>query len=141
MCHALARETSGSDFISQPCIYCQIDDSSDEYHEARFIPEDSTSLDQIYAAFSECASLNPDPIEEEEGEWIYNEDEVNASNQSRLSHLENIFQEPTPDQLQQMFLNGQQGQFDDPNEQSETQEETTENNGPHNKKQKNEDME
>ncbi len=42
-------------------------------------------LDAIYQAFSEGALLNPDPESDGEGDFIFNEEEVNqATNQNRL---------------------------------------------------------
>ncbi len=82
MCHALARDTSNADVIPRPCIYCQLDDPNDELHEVWFVPEDDpATLDDMFAAFTYSASLNPDPVEEDEGNFYYNEDEVgHASN-------------------------------------------------------------
>jgi len=117
MCHALARET-GNHFMDA-CVYCQLDSESDEdVHEVRFVPHNVQDLERIYQAFSECALMNPDPDEEGEGEFVYNEAEVNGGT---LERLESLFVMPTAEQLQlwqqeqqAQGLNGVElGQFDD----------------------------
>jgi nucleotide-sensitive chloride channel 1A len=91
MCHALSRETGS--LSQKPCIYAQmgksycwssivicVDNDDEETCEARFIPEDSDKVEAIYTAFSECAAMNPDPIEEDEGNFFYNADEMDPCN-------------------------------------------------------------
>eukprot|EP01116_Phalansterium_solitarium_P001165 TRINITY_DN10946_c0_g1_i1.p1 TRINITY_DN10946_c0_g1~~TRINITY_DN10946_c0_g1_i1.p1 ORF type:complete len:209 (+),score=47.22 TRINITY_DN10946_c0_g1_i1:28-627(+) len=73
ICHAIARGGTFEHFQS-PSIYCQLE--STDLYEARFVPEDSNALDTMFKAFSECASMNPDPIEEDEGDFFYDADEV-----------------------------------------------------------------
>lgn len=118
MCHAIARETSSE--IPQPCIYCQLDTDSDEYHDARFVPEQADQLENIYQALSRGAELNPDPVQDDEGQWICNEedlDSLNAPQSATLAHLESVFQVPPG------FAFGAPGQFDDAPEDQEMAEE------------------
>lgn len=104
--HAISRDPEA---FPKPCIYTQIDtgDSDDDddeetvddnqhermdgvvaennlsvISEMRLIPQDPSSLDQIFKVLCDCAALNPDPEGEREGEgeWIYNEDEVGEAN-------------------------------------------------------------
>jgi hypothetical protein len=84
MCHAIARAGSFADF-QYSCIYCQLDSAEDEVHEMRFVPEDSSTLEKIYTAFSECALLNPDPHSEDEGDFFFNEDEITAAQSATLA--------------------------------------------------------
>jgi len=82
-------------------------------------PQDNNQLvDQLYQAFSEGALLNPDPQEEGEGEFIFNEDEVHQGNGvSTLQHLEDVFQMPSSEELDKLLENN--GQFADPDEDEE----------------------
>lgn len=75
--HALASNAS---VHARPCIYCHLDASADNdaLRELRFVPADTTQLAAIFEAFNEGAALNPDPVNEMEGEgdWVFNDDEV-----------------------------------------------------------------
>ncbi|KAE8726539.1 Chloride conductance regulatory protein ICln [Hibiscus syriacus] len=46
--------------------------------EMRLIPSDTSQLDTLFHVFSECAELNPEPIEEgeEEHDWIFSADQL-----------------------------------------------------------------
>lgn len=132
MCHAISREPTTH--FSHSCIYCQLDIDDPNYFEARFVPEgtnsffdfseikltlsslDSSSLTNIYEALCECAALNPDPVEEDEGEFFFNEDEVNfgAEQAKTLEHLESVFTMPTQEELDTLLQN--QEQFEDAEE-------------------------
>ncbi|KAG5393842.1 hypothetical protein IGI04_023805 [Brassica rapa subsp. trilocularis] len=95
--HAVSRDQEA---YSSPCIYTQIEVEEDEdededeededdtestgaldlskIREMRLVPSDSTQLDTLFDVFCECAELNPEPIEEEEGEhnWVFSADQV-----------------------------------------------------------------
>ncbi|GLT49261.1 hypothetical protein SLA2020_228300 [Shorea laevis] len=91
--HAVSRDPEA---YSSPCIYSQIEtedgedesDGSDSENnevldlskvtEMRLIPSDAGQLDTLFQIFSECAELNPDPIEEdEEGHgWVFSADQL-----------------------------------------------------------------
>ncbi|KAI0709861.1 regulator of volume decrease after cellular swelling-domain-containing protein [Earliella scabrosa] len=69
--HAISRAESG------PSIYCQLDepsaaDATEEDEDATsmrelvIIPKDSSALEPIFESLSLCASLHPDPNEEDE---------------------------------------------------------------------------
>ncbi|KAI1797484.1 regulator of volume decrease after cellular swelling-domain-containing protein [Ganoderma leucocontextum] len=70
--HAISRAAAG------PSIYCQLDDPStadapddeeegaSKMRELIIIPKDPSSLEQIFESLSLCASLHPDPNEEDE---------------------------------------------------------------------------
>eukprot|EP00191_Tetraselmis_sp_GSL018_P010728 CAMPEP_0177618470 /NCGR_PEP_ID=MMETSP0419_2-20121207/25598_1 /TAXON_ID=582737 /ORGANISM="Tetraselmis sp., Strain GSL018" /LENGTH=145 /DNA_ID=CAMNT_0019117381 /DNA_START=280 /DNA_END=717 /DNA_ORIENTATION=+ len=89
--HALSRDTEA---FERPCIYVQLDcepvesESEDEppttetyfeVSEFRISPADVESLESLYGAISECATLNPDTdMDDEEGDFYYDEEEVEA---------------------------------------------------------------
>jgi nucleotide-sensitive chloride channel 1A len=138
MCHALAREPSFH--FTKACVYCQLDSDDEQFHELRFVPQQQQQLDAIYKAFSECAALNPDEELEGEGDFIYNEDEVQQG-MDRLAHMERVFQMPTPEELDRMLApTGQQqngngshrsngivaGQFEDVDEEEEEEDDEME---------------
>jgi hypothetical protein len=116
-CHAVARAHSFEGF-AQACLYCQFDTDADEFYDARFVPEDASALDNIYKAFSEGAALNPDPIEETEGDFYFNEEEVysNPEVAERMQHFESVFNMPTPQEMDQLLEGTEEGQFDDADE-------------------------
>jgi len=72
--HAVSRGESG------PSIYCQLDegygqanggpsaneDEDSEMRELTIVPKNSDSLEPIFEALSQCASLHPDPHSEED---------------------------------------------------------------------------
>eukprot|EP01089_Gocevia_fonbrunei_P021711 TRINITY_DN8528_c0_g1_i1.p1 TRINITY_DN8528_c0_g1~~TRINITY_DN8528_c0_g1_i1.p1 ORF type:complete len:179 (-),score=39.94 TRINITY_DN8528_c0_g1_i1:42-578(-) len=73
--HAVSTDTSSFPF---PCIYSQLSSDDEEYNECRFVPGNHSldSVNLIYNAMCEGAALNPDPEEEGEGDFFYNENEV-----------------------------------------------------------------
>ncbi|KAG8381479.1 hypothetical protein BUALT_Bualt06G0126100 [Buddleja alternifolia] len=91
--HAVSRDPEA---YPSPCIYSQIetgaeDDDSDgsdsegddslnlsKISEMRLVPSDPNQLETLFGIFCECAELNPDPIEEEEGEhnWVFSADQL-----------------------------------------------------------------
>ncbi|MCO5609702.1 hypothetical protein L7F22_063934 [Adiantum nelumboides] len=96
--HAISRDPEA---YPLPCIYTQIeaddefdygDDAGDELsdyqdsndlsrvQEMRLVPSDPSVLDNLFKVLCDCALLNPDPVEEHEGEgeWFFNEEEVLA---------------------------------------------------------------
>ncbi|KAI7751577.1 hypothetical protein M8C21_004143 [Ambrosia artemisiifolia] len=92
--HAVSRDP---DAYSSPCIYSQIDTGDEEEDdesessdsesdetldiskitEMRLVPSDPNQLDALFEVFSECAELNPEPVEEEEEEhnWVFSADQ------------------------------------------------------------------
>ncbi|KAK1415356.1 hypothetical protein QVD17_31137 [Tagetes erecta] len=90
--HAVSRDPEA---FPSPCIYTQIDtgDEDDESEssdsesdetldlskidEMRLVPSDPNQLDALFEVFSECAELNPEPVEEDEQEhnWIFSADQ------------------------------------------------------------------
>ena len=113
--HAVSRDATDGGF-SKPCIYAQIEgppphdatetsgeapttacdedereeeqDTFDEMTEARFAPDDSARLDELFRALCDCAALNPDDDADDDddvydgglgggaGDFYYDEDEV-----------------------------------------------------------------
>ncbi|KAL3521439.1 hypothetical protein ACH5RR_019588 [Cinchona calisaya] len=91
--HAVSRDPEA---YPSPCIYTQIEngieedeseDSDSESNEAlnlskitemRLVPSDPDQLDTLFEIFCECAELNPEPIDEEEGEhnWVFSADQL-----------------------------------------------------------------
>jgi nucleotide-sensitive chloride channel 1A len=94
--HAISRDP-------KPCIYLQLEDDNegdfigaadgaqalateaDEEEEEeegevnpeiRIVPSDPASVEEIFKALCECAALNPDPEEEGEGDFYFDEGEV-----------------------------------------------------------------
>ncbi|KAJ3189549.1 hypothetical protein HK101_008915 [Irineochytrium annulatum] len=125
--HAISRGENDP-VARRPCIYCQLgsavvvderaselrgeptakatedsdaEEEGDETCEMRIVPDDAESLDAIYQALSECATLHPDPdyVDEDEndgdaGAWMYSAqdtDELSATGQAALRHLESVF--------------------------------------------------
>ncbi|CAO3641282.1 unnamed protein product [Cunninghamella blakesleeana] len=108
--HAISRQNG------EPSIYCQLDaglffptqqvaeeDKEDTVTELNFTPIDTESLEDIYLALSECASLHPDQEfmaeqdEFEDEEYYTNpgdESELNEVQQAALRHLESVFEQP-----------------------------------------------
>lgn len=125
MCHALAREKSFH--FNFPCVYCQLDSEDETFHEMRFVPSNDTDLTSMYRAFSDCAAMNPDPEEEGEGDFVFDENEVaqGVENERRLQHLENVFQMPSNEQLEQMN-NHSNGRYDDVEDEEEEEEQQQE---------------
>ncbi|XVE58691.1 hypothetical protein DITRI_Ditri04bG0189300 [Diplodiscus trichospermus] len=91
--HAVSRDPEA---YPSPCIYTQIETEADEDEsedldsennealdlskvtEMRLIPSDASHLDTLFRMLSECAELNPEPIEEgEEGHnWVFSADQL-----------------------------------------------------------------
>ncbi|KAG1677561.1 hypothetical protein FOA52_014459 [Chlamydomonas sp. UWO 241] len=87
--HAISRDTSSG---SQPCIYLQLDNGSEQMQEEhdeeaeagvepeiRLVPGDESKLDDLFKAMCDCAALNPDENGGEadgEGEFFFDEAEV-----------------------------------------------------------------
>ncbi|OQR83531.1 hypothetical protein ACHHYP_14574 [Achlya hypogyna] len=124
--HAISRDVSS---FPEPCLYCHLD-IEDDVQEVRFVPEDNTkTLQAMFDAFSASAALNPDDeddgprphgrsrtqacmIDDEEGEWIYNEDEVAAGAEQMdiAAHLDSILK------VSPAITGSVAGQFDDADE-------------------------
>ncbi|XP_073043694.1 chloride conductance regulatory protein ICln-like isoform X1 [Primulina eburnea] len=92
--HAVSRDP---ETYPSPCIYAQIesgaeddemDDSDSDSNnnldlskitEMRLVPSDPNQVDTLFAIFCECAELNPDPIEDDDGEghnWNFGADQL-----------------------------------------------------------------
>eukprot|EP00123_Amoebidium_parasiticum_P009001 comp19146_c0_seq1/m.21819 comp19146_c0_seq1/g.21819 ORF comp19146_c0_seq1/g.21819 comp19146_c0_seq1/m.21819 type:complete len:241 (-) comp19146_c0_seq1:270-992(-) len=134
VCHATCKDTAN---FPHPCLYCHLDtdgqaeeQGSDEEEEAgqeaeptvselRFVPENQAALDAMFQAMSECQALHPDPDEDamdEEEDMFYTADNIEeleahlqADQQAArtLRHLEDVFQLPTPQQLDALLQQGQ----------------------------------
>ncbi|RDX63493.1 Chloride conductance regulatory protein ICln [Mucuna pruriens] len=104
--HAVSRDPEA---YPLPCLYTQIDaeeadddqSDSDSNHiqqdlsnvtEMRLIPSDPTQLDALFAIFCQCAELNPEPNDDEEGEehdWVFSADQMEdeeAEDEGYISH-------------------------------------------------------
>jgi nucleotide-sensitive chloride channel 1A len=70
---------------------------------------------------SECAALNPDSdVDEDEGQFFYNEDEVMAGvdphlREAMMDHFDSLLEPPQTDDLQELIADDP-GRFDDPDE-------------------------
>eukprot|EP01132_Coremiostelium_polycephalum_P005971 gene5971-7438_t len=132
--------SSNEDFPT--CIYCQVDklpqdsnnngmttdnDDNDEddeqnggledeeYSEIRFIPTDSTKIQDIYEAFCKGALLNPDPEEEDEGNFYYNQQENDDDDEDEDEEMGGI-EMPDPskiDELTRRFENAEEDDDED----------------------------
>ena len=73
--HAISKEGDAA------ALYAQVQ-GADEYElfELRFVPDEAAILDDLYAAFSRGACMNPDEVVEDdgEGEFYFNAEEVEA---------------------------------------------------------------
>ncbi|KAJ3416040.1 hypothetical protein HDV05_003399 [Chytridiales sp. JEL 0842] len=102
------------------------EDDDDDVCELRIVPEDSTALDAIFQALSECAALHPDKDQEgdldmdgDDDGWIYNasdEAEIEGLRAAALEHLENVFEGPFPGSAAAGGPAVEEGQFDDAEE-------------------------
>jgi hypothetical protein len=70
--HAIAR---GSDAFPRSSIYCQLavegeaeDEESIRPQELRLVPGDDLSLAQLFDVMSQAAAMNPDPMNESDGD-------------------------------------------------------------------------
>merc|ERR1711865_1031745 len=102
----------------RPCIYCQIDTDfctsvslggvePPTVEEVRFVPADDASLAMIFDAMSKGAALNPDPVEEGEGDWIMNDADIDAGSR------EEMMLQQFDDMLVSNIPTNDNGQFDD----------------------------
>ncbi|XP_011041707.1 PREDICTED: chloride conductance regulatory protein ICln-like [Populus euphratica] len=90
--HAVSRDPEA---YSSPCIYTQIEtgedgneseDSDSESSDAldlskvtemRLVPSDPGQLDTLFQILCDCAELNPEPIEDDEGHnWIFSANQL-----------------------------------------------------------------
>jgi len=128
MCHAIARTGSLGE-MSTACLYCQLD-TEEDVSEMRLVPSndetDSAVVDKLFKAFSDIAAMNPDPIVEGEGDFFFNEDEVNRGIENldekqtkQLERLEGMLTMPTKDELDGLLEASEPGQFEDAEEQGE----------------------
>ncbi len=68
---------------------------------------------------SDCAALNPDSdVDEDEGQFFYNEDEVLAGvdpqlREAMMDHFDSLLEPPPTDDLQELIADDP-GRFDDP---------------------------
>ncbi|TMW56142.1 hypothetical protein Poli38472_008790 [Pythium oligandrum] len=92
--HAISRDPAA---FPQPCLYCQI--GTEKISEVRFVPAEDKQLSELFSALSKSAEMNPDDEEDEddenlggEGDWIYNEDEVeNGARAAQIAaHLDSV---------------------------------------------------
>ena len=127
--HAITHDINS---FPQPCLYCQLDSSSEEneydeenFNECFFVPGDEERLTILFDAFSEAALNNPDQPEDDESDddFIFNEEEVTlGAQQARiLDHLESVFVVPSNIEVPASLIeqvNGN-GQFDDASEDME----------------------
>jgi hypothetical protein len=75
MMHAVSKAGNS------PAIYAQLAGADDdELLELRFVPEDGNRVEELFAALSKGAAMNPDEPEDEEGagDFYFNADEVQA---------------------------------------------------------------
>eukprot|EP01111_Echinosteliopsis_oligospora_P017895 TRINITY_DN793_c0_g1_i1.p1 TRINITY_DN793_c0_g1~~TRINITY_DN793_c0_g1_i1.p1 ORF type:complete len:199 (-),score=66.51 TRINITY_DN793_c0_g1_i1:59-655(-) len=119
--HAISRDTS---HFPHPCIYCQLDsdsepvqeDSDDDdenggtmtddvsndvdlstISEARYVVSDPASLGTVFDAFSRGAAMNPDSEQEGEGDFFYDQEEI----QRGISdHLDSVLEDNTSSQFE-----------------------------------------
>eukprot|EP00741_Cyanophora_paradoxa_P003263 tig00000691_g3171.t1 len=151
--HAISRDPAG---FPKPCIYCQLDgpevpytgasraedeDGEDEempepVPEVRYAPEDPGQVDRLYAAFCDCAALNPDPVDEDEGDFFYDEAEVmagianNPDGAARLAQYDALLAaDPNAQELGKMSLDDRYADAEEEDE--EEGEEAGKQNGRH----------
>ncbi|CCI46131.1 unnamed protein product [Albugo candida] len=112
--HAISRDPTA---FPVPCLYCQIE--AENATEMRFVPSQSEDLTRLYLAFSKSAEMNPDEEDVpegagEEGDWIYDEDEIlqDAQAAEMAAHYDSIL-EVSSEMEQMQFVTGQ---FDDAEE-------------------------
>ncbi|KDQ57298.1 hypothetical protein JAAARDRAFT_35936 [Jaapia argillacea MUCL 33604] len=116
--HAISRAESG------PSIYCQLDDGNpaahdaptvedevDEMRELNIVPQNPSALESIFEALSICASLHPDPNQDDDmdedddafidaGEGSFEVftgtegEELSEVGRVALEHLESIIYDP-----------------------------------------------
>jgi len=51
-------------------------DEDEKVNEVRVVAEDESVLSVLFQVFSECQALHPDEVEPDEGEFMFNIDEV-----------------------------------------------------------------
>ncbi|KAI9098809.1 regulator of volume decrease after cellular swelling-domain-containing protein [Phlyctochytrium arcticum] len=127
--HAISR---GNNTVGGPGVYGQLDEvvvrerrveainpngelddsdveSTEEIREFWLVPDASSSLDAVFQALSDCASLHPDPDAEEDeydmNECFYTADnpppELNANQTAALESLESKFTGEIPESKEQ----------------------------------------
>mmetsp|Transcript_17044 Transcript_17044/g.47600 ORF Transcript_17044/g.47600 Transcript_17044/m.47600 type:complete len:232 (-) Transcript_17044:664-1359(-) len=132
MVHAVSRDLENFD---QPCIFLQLDSGFEdaggedeeeeggdseagEVSELRIVLTDPDQLEAVFEAMSECAALNPDSdMEEDDGQFFYNEDEVMSGvdpdrREAMLDHFDSILQVPQEDELEELIADDP-GRFED----------------------------
>ena len=122
MVHAVSRDPQAFDM---PCIFVQLDSDFDEapndddneiedgaaedVSELRLAPADPDEVESIFQAMSDCAAMNPDSdVDDDEGEFFYNEDEVMAGvdperREAMLDHFDSLLEPPPGDDLQEVL--------------------------------------
>uniref|UniRef100_A0A6B2LN43 Uncharacterized protein n=1 Tax=Arcella intermedia TaxID=1963864 RepID=A0A6B2LN43_9EUKA len=107
--------TTDPDF-SAPCIYCHLDGGDEEeVNEARFVPESEADLNALFNAFSKGAELNPDEVDEDEGDFFFNPDEIMSGLSLNDTQTQ---QNDTQNQENQNFEDGDPEEEDEEEEQN-----------------------
>ncbi|KAF0560698.1 hypothetical protein F8M41_001278 [Gigaspora margarita] len=141
--HAISRQTIDG---AGPCIYTQLDidpsslrgvnrstenqnedEDRDEMIEMKFIPDDTSSLEAIFEALSECAALYPDKeyMEEDSDNELYGNGDNNEwitaapSDEQELSEVGNASRAYLDSIIDQSNLTEQQRTSPDTNENEE----------------------
>jgi hypothetical protein len=62
----------------------------DRFTEVRFVPPNEEALEVLFSVFSKGAEMNPDPVEEDEGDFFFNAPVIDNSNNANTqqSNLE-----------------------------------------------------
>ncbi|KAF8896517.1 regulator of volume decrease after cellular swelling-domain-containing protein [Infundibulicybe gibba] len=120
-----------------PAIYCQLDEQAPDaptaddtdapMRELTIVPQDPSSLDPIFEALSQCASLHPDHAFEDDADEdddafidsgafdVFDGDaqqELSAAGRAALAHLESIIYDPADDRGEE----GEEEAFEDAEE-------------------------
>ncbi|EJD49665.1 hypothetical protein AURDEDRAFT_84813, partial [Auricularia subglabra TFB-10046 SS5] len=98
--HAISRSEDG------PLLYCQLDESIgvegaeedddvDTTREIKIVPASPEALEPIFEAISLCASLNADPVDEDDEDEAFldadeDQEELSEVGRAALAHLESI---------------------------------------------------
>ncbi|XP_065888025.1 methylosome subunit pICln-like [Dysidea avara] len=122
--HAICRDVTQ---FPHECLYLLISPDTDVYDDeddedepvppsiVRFVPEDKTTLEAMFAALSQCQALHPDPEEDSEeeeqpefgaGEYFtsgQDVDQLSPEGQAILERLNNqVLQMPGPGEFEQL---------------------------------------